>query len=76
MVIMKIEKLKNTGKNTCEVHYSGGKIQLVSYETPVAEIVEGKGFVLKKFFSRTTSKHVTQFFANYGVLNVKEVESL
>lgn len=65
-------KLKQIGSNMTEVRYENGVIIFVSYETPVAAFSPKSGyFVTDKYYSRTTSKHITKWLA--GVTNFQKV---
>lgn len=49
------------------VNTEDGRRILVSYDTPVAVFVPGKGlFKSERFYSRTTSRHVSQFVEKMG----------
>lgn len=56
---MKEHKVK-LGGNRHELHYNDIVIY-VSYSTPVAMIFDGKVYLTDRKYSRTTSKHVTQW---------------
>lgn len=50
-----------------EFHKADNTIVLLSYNTPVAAFIPGEGFYQTiEFYSRTTSKHMSQFFARHG----------
>lgn len=61
-------KVKSLGTNRTEIATENMRV-LVSYETPVAAWIAGQGYVkTDKKWSRTTSKHITQWIgpsANY-----------
>lgn len=59
-------KIKPAGSNMTEVEIDGTTV-LVSYSTPVAAFVPGQGVLrTEKWFSRTTSKHITKWInANF-----------
>ena len=60
---MKITKL---GPNQTEIASAGrGATFLVSYETPVAILVQGKMYVTTKKWSNTTSKHIASWKASH-----------
>ena len=45
--------------NMTEVELADGRMVLVSYKTPVAAFVPGRGLVVtESFFSNTTSRHI------------------
>lgn len=51
-------KVQSIGSNQAEVTLADGTCVLFSYETPVAAIVPGKGWIRTAFkHSATTSKH-------------------
>lgn len=59
-------KLKQLGSNMTELHFNNGTIVLMSYETPVAAILNqsslfGNCIETDKKWSRTTSKHITKW---------------
>ncbi len=55
-------KIRQVGSNKTELHLSDGTVILFSYETPVAALIPGKGYVrTSTHYSRTTSKHIGQW---------------
>ena len=59
-------KINQVGSNQTEVSINGFTV-LVSYSTPVAAFVPGRGAVCDETkHSRTTSRHVTQAVARWG----------
>lgn len=59
-------KISNIGSNQTEVQRDGLTI-LVSYSTPVAAFVPGRGAVCtEQKFSVTTSRHVSAAVARWG----------
>lgn len=55
-------KVKPLGANKTELHLPSGAVVLFSYETPVAAQLAEGGFVKTSTkWSRTTSKHITQW---------------
>jgi len=55
-------KLHHVGSNQTVVILTNGNQVFFSYETPVAAYVHGKGYVRTTTnYSRTTSKHITQW---------------
>lgn len=55
-------KVKSIAANQTEIELSNGTIVFVSYETPVAAFIPGRGIVkTTEKWSRTTSKHIGQF---------------
>jgi hypothetical protein len=53
-------KIRNIGSNQTEVNISNGVV-LVSYETPVAAIIDGVRYRTQKKWSVTTSRHINQW---------------
>lgn len=63
-------KIKRIGSQSVTEMHIGDRVILVSYETPVAYFAPGEGFVrTSKRFSKTTSKHINQFFQRHGAYN-------
>ena len=55
-------KLIPLGANKTELHTNAGAVILFSYKTPVAAQLASGGFVrTSEHYSRTTSKHITQW---------------
>ena len=73
-------KIKSIAAHQTEITLSNGTIIFVSYETPVAAFVAGRGVLRSEtFYSRTTSKHVTTwiedtFSSHVTVTTVSQVE--
>lgn len=64
-------KLKPLAANQTELAI-GGTLILFSYRTPVAAFVPGTGFVrTEELWSRTTSKHITQWLRAHGAGHVE-----
>ena len=60
-------KINQVGSNQTEVQQAGGLTILVSYSTPVAAFVPGRGAVCDETkHSRTTSRHVSAAVARWG----------
>lgn len=60
-------KLNLVGSNQTELEIANGATVLFSYRTPVAAFVPGRGgLVSSTYYSRTTSKHVTQAIERWG----------
>lgn len=53
-------KLREIGSNQTEIILDNATV-LFSYETPVAAWVNGKGYRTDKFWSNTTSKHISRY---------------
>ena len=54
-------------KNCTTVTLTDGREVLVSYQTPVAAFIPGRGYVRSaQSWSRTTSKHVSQYCGKPG----------
>lgn len=55
-------KVKNIGANKTVIELDNGNEIFVSYQTPVAAFISGRGYVkTSKSWSVTTSKHITQW---------------
>lgn len=55
-------KVKNLGANKTTIELANGTTVFVSYETPVAAFIVGRGYIkTDKSWSVTTSKHITQW---------------
>ncbi len=55
-------KLSKLGPNITELDLANGTTVLFSYKTPVAAYVVGRGLIkTSKKYSKTTSKHVSQW---------------
>lgn len=60
-------KLKPQGANQTELTLADGTTVLFSYQTPVACHIPGEGYYrTAQSWSRTTSKHITQFAYRHG----------
>jgi hypothetical protein len=68
--------LRNLGNNKVEIEYSDGTIVLYSYHTAVAACLgDGSGFVrTAKQWSRTTSKHISQWLGGAHAREVSQDE--
>lgn len=57
-------KLKKIAANQTEVHLDNGDVVFVSYETPVAAFISGRGIVKTTTkWSNTTTKHINKFIS-------------
>lgn len=60
-------KIKNVGANQTQVEKNNGDLILVSYQTPVAAIIQTenglKAYKTAENWSRTTSKHINNWLA-------------
>ena len=57
-------KVKSIKANQIEVTLSNGDIVFLSYQTPVAAFISGKGVLVSQTkYSRTTSRHINEFIA-------------
>jgi hypothetical protein len=57
-------KVKQFTISSTEVSLADGTEVFFSYETPVAALVPGKGWLrTEEFYSKTTSKHINMWFA-------------
>lgn len=55
-------KVKSLKANQTEITFNDGIIVFVSYETPVAAFIQGKGIIrTSKKWSQTTTKHINQW---------------
>ena len=55
-------KIRQVASNQTELHLDDGAVVLFSYETPVAALIPGRGYVRSSTkYSVTTSKHVNQW---------------
>ena len=61
-------KIKRLGASKTLLALPSGSEIFYSYDTPVAAQVAGEFYKTKEYFSRTTSKHITQY------LNGREAE--
>ena len=57
-------KIKNIGSNQTEVWVKDGVV-LVSYATPVAAVYKGQSYRTDVNYSRTTSKHISQWLRQF-----------
>jgi hypothetical protein len=54
--------MKTKSANVSEVHLEDGRVVLLSYGTPVAVFIPGRGYLRSiERWSSTTSQHVTDF---------------
>lgn len=61
-------KIKNIGSNMTEVELIDGRLVLVSYSTPVAVLIPGKGaYKTEKKCSPTTSRHINKWASQHGI---------
>ena len=70
-------KIKSIKANQTQVELKDGTLVLISYETPVAAFVVGKGILrTNKKWSVTTTRHINQWINdNYSsYVTVTEVE--
>lgn len=60
-------KMRQHGSNQSSVTLDDGTTVYFSYETPVAAFIPGRGFVsTEKMWSRTTNRHVGNFYRESG----------
>ena len=61
-------KIKSIKANQTQVELKDGTLVLISYETPVAAFVVGKGIIrTNKKWSVRTTRHINQWISdNYG----------
>lgn len=68
-------KLKTLGNNRTELHTCSGAIVFFSYSTPVAAQLAQGGFIRTSTnYSRTTSKHITQWLQGAHAREVAQSE--
>ena len=65
-------KLERLGTNKSLLTLSSGSEIFYSYNTPVACKVSGELFRTKEYFSRTTSKHITQYLNGRNAEKVEQ----
>lgn len=66
-------KVKSLGANKTELHLNNGTIVFFSYETPVAAWLHNGGCIKTSTkYSRTTSKHITQWVAGASASEVSQ----
>ena len=63
-------KIKRLGASKTILALSSGSEIFYSYDTPVAAQISGELYRTKEYYSRTTSKHITQY------LNGREAEAV
>lgn len=67
-------KVRNIGSNQTEINKDNGVSVLVSYQTPVAAFVPGRGYIqTNEHYSRTTSKHINAW-AGKSAVKVSQAE--
>ena len=71
-------KVQHVGRNQTEVTLADGTCVLFSYQTPVAAIVPGKGWIRTAYkWSATTTKHINAWIRkNRGSYVIGEVASV
>ena len=58
-------KVKSLAANQTEITLSNGDLVFVSYSTPVAAFISGKGYLkTDKKYSSTTSRHINKWTEN------------
>ena len=58
-------RVKQVTVTSTQISLADGTEVLFSYETPVAALVPGKGWIrTEEFYSVTTSKHINRWLAN------------
>lgn len=66
-------KLKQIGANATELKLNDGAVVLFSYQTPVAAQLAAGGFIKTSHkWSKTTSKHITQWLAGAKAVEVDQ----
>ena len=67
--------IKPIKSNMIELHTNNGNVILFSYETPVAALIAGKGYVRTATkYSVTTSKHINQWLDGVNAAIVPQVQ--
>ena len=64
-------EVKSLGANQTEVEINGRKV-LFSYETSVAYKEDGKAYITSQKWSKTTSKHVSQWVKGMTVFCIPQ----
>ena len=65
--------LKPLGANKTELHLDNGAVIFFSYKTPVAAQKSEGGFIrTNEHYSRTTSKHITQWLDGANATGVDQ----
>ena len=68
-------KVQSIGSNQTEVTLADGTVVLISYSTPVAALVPGKGWIrTAKKWSATTTKHINAWLRKNCGGTVSEVD--
>ena len=68
-------KVQSIGSNQTEVELADGTWVLISYSTPVAALVPGKGWIrTAKKWSATTTKHINAWLRKNCGGTVSEVD--
>ena len=63
--------LRQVGSNQTELSFNNGTTLFFSYETPVAGFTPSLGhFKTETYYSRTTSKHINQYFTHVDKVNI------
>lgn len=60
-------KIKSIAANQTEIVLANGCQIFVSYETPVAAVVEGISYKTDHKYSNTTTKHINSWLGNGGI---------
>lgn len=73
--------VRNVGSNQTEIEYPDGTTVLVSYSTPVAAFVPGRGGLCTSTkYSNTTSRHISQAIKRWGcsktVVDQSEIDEI
>ena len=83
---MKIGVLAGTNRKAIVISLKTGFYRdyksklLISYETPVAFVIDGSGFVSDKEWSKTTKRHIRKFFTEervktHSVVNKRRLDN-
>lgn len=68
-------ELRNLGANKTELQLNNGNVVFFSYNTPVAALILGKGYIrTDRRYSVTTSKHIGQWLGGVDAKTVPQAE--
>lgn len=60
-------KIKVISVNQAEIVLTSGAQVFVSYETPVAAVIDGISYKTDRKYSNTTTKHINSWLGNGGI---------
>jgi len=68
-------RIKPIASNMTELHLASGIVVLFSYETPVAALIPGVGYIrTAQRWSQTTSRHITKWLDGISAREVPQAE--